>query len=138
MHLNFKYIPLLLLLLFPVYGKSQQDSLVVTESQQLDLQFLIAEAVEHNPEIQSADLQWDMLTAKIPQTSSLDEPELQLSQMEIPGFNFGEAMYTRIELMQMFPFPGKRSLETDLVRFESEHGHHNHLEKINEVIAKLK
>jgi len=126
------------LLLFAIKAKAQQDSLVVPESQELDLQFLIVEALQNNPEIQAADFEWDLQRAKIPQAQSLDNPELKLMYEEIPGFKFGDAMYSRVELMQMFPFPGKINLQTELAHIESEHGHHDHLEKINYVIAKLK
>jgi outer membrane protein TolC len=126
------------MLFFSIKGKAQQDSLVIPESQELDLQFLIIEALQNNPEIQSAQLNWDLMKKKIPQANSLDNPELKLMQEEIPGLKFGEAMYSRVELMQMFPFPGKINLQTELTRIASEHGHHDHLEKINEVISKLK
>jgi len=132
-----KFIFIFLLLSF-IRINAQQDSLVLPEAQELDLQFLIVEALQNNPEIQAADFDWDLMRAKITQAQSLENPELKLMHEEIPGLKFGDAMYSRVELMQMFPFPGKINLQTELTRIESEHSHHDHLEKINEVISKLK
>jgi len=135
MNTFFKSIFFILLFSLSIIARSQEDSLVIPESPELDLQFLIVEALRNNPEIQSAQFDWDMMRAKIPQMQSLDNPELQLMQEEIPGFKFSDAMYSRVELMQMFPFPGKVNLQAELTRIESEHGHHDHLEKINEFFS---
>jgi len=57
---------------------------------------------------------------------------------EMPGFRYSEAMYSRLELMQMVRFPTKLSTQGELARIQAEHAHHDHLEKINEVLEKLK
>ncbi|MBS4027368.1 MAG: TolC family protein [Ignavibacteriales bacterium] len=138
MNTFFKPIFFILLFSFAMISRSQQDSLVLPESQTLDLQFLIVEALQNNPEIQSAQLEWDMMKTKIPQAQTLTAPELQYMREEMPGFNIRDAMYSRFELMQMFHYPGKLKTMGELARIESEHAHHDHLEKINEVVAKLK
>ena len=116
MNTFFKSIFFILLFSFSLIARSQEDSLVIPESPELDLQFLIVEALRNNPEIQSAQFDWDMKRAKIPQMQSLENPELQLMQEEIPALKFGDAMYSRVELMQMFPFPGKINLQAELTR----------------------
>jgi outer membrane protein TolC len=114
------------------------DSVIVPESPVLDLNSLIDEAIQNNPEIRAAQADWDMFEAKIPQAKTLDDPQLNMMQEEIPGFKFGNAMYFRAELMQMFPYPGKLSSMEELARIKAQHSHHDHLEKINAIIGKLK
>ena len=125
-------------LLIPARAWCQTDSIVVPESQTLDLQFLIAEALMNNPDIHAALYQMDVMDAKIPQARSLDYPELSYMSEEMPGFDYNRAMYHRLELMQMFRFPSKLSTQGKIAGIESEHAHHDHLEKLNEVVAKLK
>ncbi|MBI3764964.1 MAG: TolC family protein [Ignavibacteriales bacterium] len=92
----------------------------------------------NNPEIQVEVYELDRMSAKIPQASSLEDLELKFMQEEMPDFKFNEAMYSRFELMQKIPFPAKLGMRRELARIQAEHAHHNHLEKINEVIEKLK
>lgn len=120
------------------FSIAQVDSIVVPESPLLDLQFLIAEAMMNNPEIQAALYEWDMMEAKVPQEGALDDPELKYMREEMPAFEWGKAMYSRIELMQMVEFPTKLLTRRSLAKIRAEHAHHEHLEKINDVIAKLK
>jgi outer membrane protein TolC len=116
----------------------QEDSVIVPESETLDLQFLVSEALMNNPEIQAAQYQMDVMDAKASQAGTLDDPELQFMREDMPGFRYNEAMYSRIELMQMFRFPTKLSTESELGRIRAEHAHHDHLEKINKIVATLK
>ena len=105
------------------------DSLTVPESNILDLDFLIVEAMQNNPDIRAASFEWDMFRAKIPQSNSPASPELSVMQEDMPGFDPGDAMFTRVELMQMFHYPGKLQLMGELAHIQSEHSHHDHLEK---------
>ncbi len=116
----------------------QSDSLILSESKTLDLQFLVIETLMNNPEIRAALYHMDETDASVPQASSLSDPELKFSQMEIPGFNFSEAMYSRWELSQMIRFPTKLRTQGKIAEIRAEHAHHDHLEKVNEVLAKLK
>ena len=56
----------------------------------------------------------------------------------MPDFRYNDAMYSRIELMQMIPFPGKLAAKADLAQIVSDHSHHEYFEKLNEVISKVK
>jgi cobalt-zinc-cadmium efflux system outer membrane protein len=133
-----RYIFLTFIVLFTNVSFTQVDSIVIPESPILDLQFLIAEAMLNNPEIQAALYEWDMQEAKIPQAVALDDPELKYLREEMPDFRWSEAMYSRLEFMQMLRFPSKLSTQRLLAEIRAEHAHHDHLEKVNEVISKLK
>jgi outer membrane protein, heavy metal efflux system len=122
----------------PLLAFGQTDSLVLADTSTLDLSFLVAEAMLHNPEVQGALSQWNALEAGVPQAGSVPSPELRFRQEEMPGLNFGEAMYSRFELMQTIPFPTKLAARTDIAAKVADHAHHDHLEKANEVIARLK
>src|SRR5713101_1194514 len=134
-----KYILIVIVLLtysFNVF--CQEDSVTVGESTEMDLQFLVAEALVNNPEIQAGAYQMEVMEAKVPQARALDDPQLKFMREEMPGFRYSEAMYSRLELMQMVRFPTKLSTQGELARIQAEHAHHDHLEKINEVLEKLK
>ena len=133
-----KKIFLLFMLLVPARVLCQEDSILVPESQTLDLQFLVAEALMNNPDIHAALYQMDVMDAKIPQARSLDYPELSFQSEGMPGFKYDQAMYHREELMQMFRFPSKYSTQGKIAEIESEHAHHDHLERMNDVISRLK
>lgn len=125
-------------LLLPAYVQSQTDSIVVPESQTLDLQVLVAEALMNNPEIRATLFRMDATEAKALQAGYLEPPELSLMQEAMPDFRFNEAMYTRLELTQTMPFPSKLGVAKELARIEDEHAHHDHLERANDIVARLK
>lgn len=134
-----KYI--LIIILFVVSQMcvyAQTDSLVISDPSTLDLQFLVAEALINNQQIQAELYQMDVMQAKIPQAGSLDDPELKFASEEMPGFNYNQARYHKIELMQTFRFPSKLSAQGQLAEILAEHAHHDHQEVINDVITKLK
>ena len=133
-----KRILVTMMLLAPIRSSGQQDSIVVPESPALDLLFLVAEATVNNPEIQEALSHWDAREAEIPAAGALPYPELKFAQEEMPGFNFGEAMYSRLELMQTIPFPTKLGSRRTISAVLAEHAHHDHLEKLNEVVSRLR
>jgi len=117
---------------------AQTDSIVIPESQILDLELLIAEAMVNNPEIRATVFEMDETEARVPQEKGLPDPEFTFMQENMPDFKFNEAMFSRFELMQMIPFPSKLGTQSDLAWIRAEHSHHDHLEKINEVVARLK
>jgi outer membrane protein TolC len=122
----------------PALAFAQEDSIVVPEPATLDLSFLIAETMINNPEIQEALSRWDALEASAGTAGSLPYPELKFMQEEMPGFSFSEAMYSRLELMQTIPFPTKLSSRSEIAGRQAEHAHHDHLEVVNDVIARLR
>jgi len=127
-----KYLFALLLFVVPVQLFAQ------VASDTLDLNDLVLEALRNNPELKAFEYNRDAMEARVPQAGSLDDPELQYMREEMLGFKWGEAMYSRIELMQMFRFPGKLSTQSEIAEIGAEHAHHEHMEKANEVLMKLR
>ena len=112
----------------------EQHELTPEES----IQSLIAEALVQNPDIAVELYKMEAAIRRVPQAGALDDPELVFKLMEIPGTRFNEAMYANVELMQMIPFPTKLSARRSLANLLSEHAHHDHIEKIVQIIADLK
>ena len=125
-------------LVAPTLSLCQQDSIILPEPTTLDINFLIAEALTNNPEIRAAELQMDVMASKVPQVRALDDPELTYMREEMPGFRWDEAMYSKLELMQMFRFPSKISAQGRIAEIQVEHAHHDHQEKILDVLGTLK
>ena len=115
-------------------GHPEQSALTKEE----DFQSLIAEALSRNPDIASELYKMEAAVRRIPQAGALDDPELIFKLMEIPGTRINEAMYANVELMQMIPFPTKLSARRSIANLLSEHAHHDHMEKIIQIIAELK
>lgn len=126
----------LLLMCLPALG--QEKELTLPEAQSADLQFLIIEALMNNPEIRAAVHGMTEAESRIPQAGSLDDPVLTFRAMEFPALKFGDARYLNLELMQMVRFPTKLAAQKKIASIQAEHAHHDHLEKILEVLAKLK
>lgn len=102
------------------------------------LDSLVTEAIGNNPEIRAALHEIAIAKSRITREAGLDDPSLTYMREEMPGFRFADAMYSKIELMQMFRFPTKYGTQRTLADIQVTHAYHRHLEKINEVIAHLK
>lgn len=123
------------LVILPAFLYCQQDSMRLPV---VSLEQLVGETLLRNPEIQAALHQMTVVAERVPQVRGLSDPELTYMREQMPGFRWPEAMMQKLELMQMFRFPSKVAAQTDLAQIQAEHAHHDHLEKINEVIGKLK
>jgi cobalt-zinc-cadmium efflux system outer membrane protein len=104
----------------------------------LDLDQLVAEALDRNQEIQAALHQMRVLDARAVQAGSLEDPEFVYMREQMPGFRWNDALMQRFEFTQMIPFPSKLFSRRTVAEYEAEHAHHDHLERINDVIARLK
>ncbi|MBI5471875.1 MAG: TolC family protein [Ignavibacteriae bacterium] len=123
-------LALLLLLPLRLIGQSGSDTLHLND--------LVREALRKNPEMKAFELNRDAMEARVGAIGTLDDPELTYMREEMPGFRWNESMMQKIELMQMIPFPGKLSTKTEIAEIQAEHAHHDHMEKANEVLAKLR
>ncbi|MBI3587511.1 MAG: TolC family protein [Ignavibacteriales bacterium] len=103
-----------------------------------EMQFLIVEALMKNPEIAAEFQKMQAANQRITQAGSLDNPELIFKLMEIPGTEFNNSMYANIELMQMVRFPTKLSMQKQIATVQAEHAHHDHLEKMLEIVSQIK
>ncbi|MFI5251470.1 MAG: TolC family protein [Bacteroidota bacterium] len=131
-------IVIFIFIMLPLRALSQMDSIVIPESPIMSLDAVIEEAMANNPEIRAAFSEMSIRDARISQAGVLPDPELKFMQEAMPGFRWNEAMFSRLMLEQMIPYPGKLSTEREASRINAEHAHHDHLEKIDEVLAKVK
>lgn len=120
------------------HANAQVDSIVVPESNIESLEFMVIEVLSNNPDVKAAALQMEVMAGKAEQMGALDDPELLYMRDEMPDFRWKEPMFNRIEFMQMLRFPTKLYAESKIGTIQAEHAHHEHLEKINEVLARMK
>lgn len=115
-----------------IYAKSTEDSNVddiyINDEKtveyenltEIDLESIINEAINNNPEILAAGHRWEAAKKRIKKVKSLDDPTLKFGKTNAPGnpFNIGkEAVESApimspatIALSQKIPFPGKLKL----------------------------
>ncbi len=84
---------------------------------------LVQEALDNNPGLEAAIQKVQSAESVIPQAGSLPDPRITLGLMNLPvnSFAFNQEPMTgkQISIMQMFPFPGKLSLSTEMAEFEA-------------------
>ena len=96
-----------LLLLFPLSFSSAQS-----ERPLLNVDRLVEEALQNNPEILAAKARWEVYKEKVPQASALEDPMFGFGIVNLPtNFSFREEDMTMKEfsLSQKLPFPGKET-----------------------------
>ncbi|HTO95020.1 MAG TPA: TolC family protein [Bacteroidota bacterium] len=99
---------------------------------------LVVEAIRKNPEIEAARDQMDAAGEKSAQEGVLPPPELIFMREGMPAFRYRDAMFSRVELMQMIPFPTKLAARREIAGIEALHAHHEHEEKVLDVVRRLK
>ena len=124
------FLALLLIVPLSAFAQGASDT--------LNLNDLVREALRNNPELKAFEYNRDAMEARVDAAGTLDDPELTYMREEMPGFRWNESMTQKIELMQMIPFPGKLSTKTEIAEIQAEHAHHEHMEKANEVLARLR
>jgi outer membrane protein TolC len=112
--------------------------MLAQEKPKLELNELIDEALENNLELKAQSYQIEVAEAKVPQAKSLDNPELTFRLMEMQGLKPNEAMWANVELMQMFPFPGKLSSMGQAADIAARRSRQEYNEKSVEVIMRVK
>lgn len=90
----------------------------------LNLEPLINEARQNNPEILSAKKRYEAMKARIPQAKSLDDPVIGFTFEKTPGspFRLGSTKPEdrMLSITQAFPFFGKLSLKGKIALVESQ------------------
>ncbi len=119
---------------FRLCAQSTDGSQIRTEH----LSDLLDEAMVRNPEIIAAVHEMGRAAAVIPQQNAVEDPILFYEREEMPGFQWNNPMMHRIGLMQTLRFPTKLGRSGDLAEIDAEHAHHDHLEKVNEVVFRVK
>lgn len=121
----------LLICISSAVGFAQQEDI-------LELSRLVNRARERSPEILAAARQMDAMGARVSQMGVVDDPEFRYMREEMPSPGSETEAMHRFELMQMVRFPSKLGTERSIARIEAEHAHHEHTEKSNEIVARVK
>jgi len=102
----------------------------------------IQEALENNPRLEAAHQRVLSTEKVIPQAGALPDPQLSfgLSNLPVNSFSFNQEPMTGkvIGIMQMFPFPGKLSLSTDIAEYEAAAVKYQKEEIRNQIIQMVK
>ena len=106
-----------LLILIPISSSAQSEKAFLNVDQ------LVDEALQNNPEILAAKKRWEVFREKVPQAYALEDPMLGLGIINLPtNFSFRQEDMTmkEISISQKLPFPGKRSLMREMAEKEAE------------------
>ena len=103
---------------------------------------LITEAMESNPEIQSALREREAASQRIAPAEALDDPILEAGVVNAPlassTFNREDMTMKMIGLSQRLPFPGKRGLRKDVAMQDAQSVSHGYQETVNRVARDIK
>jgi len=122
-------------ILIPLSSFAQQEKVVVNLNQ------LIEEALQNNPEILASKKKWEVFKEKVPQARALPDPMLGFGIISLPtNFSFRDEDMTMKELSisQMFPLFGKRRLMGEMAEKEAEAVLSEIHEKANKIIKEVK
>ena len=110
-----KYIVLIIMVVVIHYESNGQDS----------LSYYLEQAALYNPGVKSRYIEYSAALEKVPQASSLTDPELQLGYLLKPMMLLGGNQVASVSVMQMFPWFGTLKASKDeaskmaLAKFES-------------------
>jgi len=99
---------------------------------------LVRESLANSPEIAMARAGMDVMGSRIVPSASLPPPELTYMREGMPQFRYSDAMFSRLEIMQVFPFPGKLATQRSIAEIGADHAHHDHMETVSDVLYRLK
>ncbi len=136
-----KYFILFLAIVFVFEGFAAFSQTEVDNTNDV-LKELIQEALENNPKLEAAIQRALSAEKVIPQAGALPDPALTfgLSNLPVNSFAFDQDPMTGkvIGVMQMFPFPGKLSLATDIAEYEAAAIKYQREEIRNQIIQMVK
>jgi len=124
-----------LLFLIPFSSPAQSEKRV------LNLDQLVEEAIQNNPEILAAKKKWEVYKEKVPQAYALEDPMFGFGIVSLPtNFSFKDEDMTmkEISISQKFPFPGKRPLMKEMAEKEAESVSTEIQEKANRIVREVK
>jgi len=130
-----KVVFLSILILVPFSSSAQ------SEKPRLNVDQLVEEALQSNPEILAAKKKWEVLKEKIPQAYALEDPMFGFGIVSLPtNFSFKDEDMTMKEfsISQKFPFPGKRPLMKEMAEKEAEVVFTEIQGKIHQIIRDVK
>jgi len=112
-----------------------------SEKSRLNVDQLVDEALQNNPEISAAKIKWEVFKEKIPQSYALEDPMFGFGIINLPtNFSFRDEDMTMKEfsISQKFPFPGKRPLMKEMASKEAEAVSAEIQGKIHQIIKDVK
>jgi len=115
-------------------------SLAQPEIHPLNLDQLIEEVLQNNPEISAAKSRSEVYREKISQADALEDPMLGFGIVNLPtNFSFRDEDMTmkEVSISQKFPFPGKRSLMREMAEKEAEAVHTEIQLKAHQIVRDL-
>jgi len=90
----------------------------------LKLNELIAETLSKNPDVLAAKSKWEVFRERPPQVGSLDDPMVGLAIVNLPTDNFSfrneDMTMKELSVTQRVPYPGKRSLRSEMAQKEAD------------------
>jgi len=132
----------LIFLVFPIFILLMpQSPIAQPDKPVMNVEQLIEEAIQNNPEILAQKKRWELFKQKIPQASALEDPMFGFGIVSLPtNFSFKDEDMTmkEISISQKFPFPGKRPLMREMAEKEAEAVFIEIQEKGNRVIKEVK
>ena len=124
----------LTVLVFPVSSS-------LADSESLNVDRLVEEAIHSNPEILAAKAKWEVYKEKVPQAAALEDPMFSFGIINLPtNFSFKDEDMTMKEfsVSQKLPFPGKRPLMREMAEKEAEAVSTEIQGKIHQIIKEIK
>ena len=107
----------------------------------LNVDQLIDEALQNNPEILAAKKRLEVFKEKIPQAYALEDPMFGFGIVNLPtNFRFRDEDMTmkEISISQKLPFPGKRPLMREMAEKEAEAVFNEIQGKVHQIIKDVK
>ena len=117
------------------------DSSAQSEKKFVNVDQLVDEALQNNPEILAAKKRWEVFKEKIPQASALEDPMFSFGIINLPtNFSFKDEDMTMKEfsISQKVPFPGKRPLMREMASKEAEAVSTEIQSKMHQIIKDVK
>jgi cobalt-zinc-cadmium efflux system outer membrane protein len=106
-----------------------------------DLQALITEALQANPEIKEKSQLKTASKESIHPAGSLDDPKFSFNILALPvntwAFNEWDMTQKQLAISQKFPFPGKLRLRSEVAEEQSRSDEFSHQDKINEIRTRV-
>lgn len=131
-------LPVLLAFIVFAPDVTASETTVKTPDEKTSLQELIEYAVDNNPRVRAARLDWARVIQKYPQATSLEDPMLTYTYAI-------EEIETRLGpqdqafmLSQRFPFPGKLGLKGEVVSKEVEIAKTKYDKTVRDLIVEVK
>ncbi|MBN2413013.1 TolC family protein [candidate division KSB1 bacterium] len=103
---------------------------------------LIEQALNNNPMLKAENYKYEAAEEAVPGAGALPDPQFTFGLMNMPvnSFEFNQEPMTGklVSVVQMFPFPGKLGLATDIAEYNAKIARYKSLETRNYIITRVK